>query len=130
MMPLEKALAIGRASRLLAEQCKRELARLHQSCVEAEAYNEEARGFLSTARLTPPLSRFEQCRPALLGPLPIVRGGDPGWNKRAGETRLFAEKMRDASLKRELIAIAELYDRLAGAGSAGRASHSIDAMAA
>ena len=129
-MPLEKASAIGRASRLLAEQCKRELAWLRQSCIEAEAYNEEARGFLSTARWTPPLSQFEGCRPAQFGSLPVVRGGDPGWNKRAEETRLFAEKMRDASLKRELMAIAELYDRLAGAGPASRASPSIDAIAA
>ena len=129
-MPLEKASAIGRASRLLAEQCKRELAWLRQSCVEAEAYNEDARGFLSTARWTPPLSRFEQSRSARLDPLPVVRGADPGWNKRAGETRLFAEKMRDASLKRELMAIAELYDRLASGGPASRASPSIDAMAA
>ena len=126
-MPLEKASAIGRASRLLAEQCKRELAWLRQSCVEAEAYNEEARGFLSTARWTPPLSQLEERRPARLGPLPVVRGGDPGWSKRAEETRLFAEKTRDASLKRELMAIAELYDRLAGAG---RASPGIDAIAA
>ena len=129
-MPLEKASAIGRASRLLAEQCKRELAWLRQSCVEAEAYNEEARGFLLTARWTPPLSQFEERLPAQLGPLPIVRGGDPGWNKRADETRLFADKIRDASLKRELMAIAELYDRLAGAGSTRRASPGIGAMAA
>ena len=71
-----------------------------------------------------------ECRPAQLGPLPVVRGGDPGWNRRAEETRLFADKMRDASLKRELMAIAELYDKLAAAGSASRASPSIDAMAA
>ncbi len=129
-MPLEKASAIGRASRLLAEQCKRELAWLRQSCVEAEAYNEDARDFLSTARWTPPPSQFEGCRPARLGPLPVVRGSDPSWNKRAEETRLFAEKMRDASLKRELMAIAELYDKLAGAGPASRASPSIGAMAA
>ena len=129
-MPLEEASAIGRASRLLAEQCRQELAKLGQSCVEAEAYNEEARGFLSTARWTPPFGQIGECRPARLGPLPVVRGGDPGWNKRAEETRLFADKMRDASLKRELMAIAELYDKLAGAGSASRASPSIGAMAA
>jgi hypothetical protein len=130
MMPLEKASAIGRASRLLAEQCRQELARLGQSCVEAEAYNEDARAFLSTARLTPPLSQSGECRPARLGQLPVVRGGDPGWSKRAEETRLFADKMRDASLKRELMAIAELYDKLAGAGSASHGSPSIGAMAA
>jgi hypothetical protein len=38
--------------------------------------------------------------------------------------------MRDASLKRELMAIAELYDKLAGAGSASHGSPSIGAMAA
>ncbi len=128
-MPLEKASAIGRASRLLAEQCNWELAGLRQSCVEAEAYNEQARGFLSTARWMPP-RQFEGCRPAGLDLLPVVRSGDPGWSQRAKETRLFAERIRDASLRREFMAIAELYERLAGAEPIARALPVIGAMAA
>ncbi len=99
------------------------------SSIEAFAYNEAARSFLQTAGWTPP-NQHEEARPAKLDPLPVMRGADSGWNKRAEETRLFAEKVRDGTLKRELMAIAELYGKLAGTGHAGRASPLIGAIAA
>jgi hypothetical protein len=129
MMPFKPASAVCQDSALLAEQCRRQLARLRMSSIEAFAFNEAARGFLQTAGWTPP-SHYEEARPAELDPLPVVRGGDSGWNERAEETRLFAEKVKDANLKRELMAIAELYGRLASAEPAGHASSHIGAIAA
>ncbi|MGO9485785.1 MAG: hypothetical protein ACLPX9_14565 [Rhodomicrobium sp.] len=130
MMPLEKTSAICRETKLLVEQSKQELARLRKSHCESEAYNEAARAFLQTANWTPQ-SRFEETRPAGgHSPLPVTRTGDPGWNKRAQETRFFAGKVRDAYVRRELMAIAELYDRLSGAEPAGYTSPGIDAIAA
>ena len=111
-MPLEKASAICQATKQLIEQCKQELARLRESHIEAEAFNEAARGFLQTAGWTPP-GQFEELPPAPLSYLPVERSDDSGWNKRAEETRLFAEKTTDANVRRELTAIAELYDLLA-----------------
>ena len=134
-MPLEKAWAICRASRLLVRQCKQELIRLRKSHIEAEAFNEAARSFLQTAKWTPP-RQFEEPPPALFCYLPVERSGDAGWCKRAGETRLFAEKATDANVRRELMAIAELYDLLGSAAvtqsppAAGCAPPAVDAIAA
>jgi hypothetical protein len=129
MMPLEMDLAVCQGSALLADQCRRELTRLQMSSIEAFAYNKAARSFLQTAGWIPP-RHYGKARPAELDSLPVVRGEDSGWNKRAEETRLFAEKVKDAALKRELMAIAELYGSLAGAGPACRASSGIGAIAA
>lgn len=134
-MPLEKASAICQATKQRTEQCNRELARLRESHIEAEAFNEAARGFLQTAGWTPP-GQFEELPPAPLSYLPVERSDDSGWNKRAEETRLFAEKATDASVRRELTAIAELYDVLAAAAPAsaslaiGSTSPGIGAIAA
>ncbi len=128
-MPLEMASAVCRESALLAEQCRRELARLRMSSIAAFAYNKAARGFLQTAESAPP-RQYEKARPAEFGPLPVVRGEDSGWNKRAEETRLFAEKVKDATLKRELMAIAELYGSLAGSVPACRTPPRIGTIAA
>ncbi len=126
-MPLEKASAVCRASKLLVEKSKKELARLRERHVEAEAFNEAARGLLEAAKWTPS-SQFEEPPPAPFCYLPVERSDDAGWSKRAEESRLFAEKTTDANVRRELMAIAELYDLL---GSAGRASlPDIDAIAA
>jgi hypothetical protein len=62
--------------------------------------------------------------------LPVIRGGDSGWNERAEEPRFLAEEIKDASLKRELMAIAGLYGSLAGAELAGCALPCIEAIAA
>ena len=126
-MPLERASAVCRASKLLVEKGKQELARLRESHIEAEAFNEAARAFLEAAKWTPS-SRFEEPPPAPFCHLPVERSDDAGWGRRAQESRFFAEKVTDANVRRELIAIAELYDLL---GSAGRAAlPDIDAMAA
>lgn len=128
-MPFEKVSAICRASKQLAERSKRELAQLQKSYSEAEAYNHTARSFLETAAWIPP-DQVEDTPPAQLAPLPVVRNVDSGWNKRAEETRLFAQKTTDANVRREFLAIAQLYDLLAGAEPADRASLCVDAIAA
>jgi hypothetical protein len=126
-MPLERAAAVCRATKLLVEQCKRELARLRRSHIEADAFNEAARAFLHAAPWNPP-SQFEDPPPAPLSLLPVVRGDDADWGRRAQETRFFAGKVSDANIRRELMAIAQLYDLLGSAGAA--ASPGTDAMAA
>jgi hypothetical protein len=111
MMPLEKALAICQEAKLLAGQCKQELDRLHDSCVQAESFVEAARGFLEEAKFTPP-SQFEEPPPAPLTALPLEKGDSTGWHLRAQESRVLAEKATDANVRNELLAIAELYDLL------------------
>ena len=114
-MPLEGSSAICQATKLLAKQCRRELARLRRSHIETVAFNEAARAFLQAAPWNPP-SQLENSPPAPLSLLPVVRGDGADWGRRAQETRFFAGKVSDANIRRELMAIAQLYDLLGSAG--------------
>jgi hypothetical protein len=124
MMPLMKTNALCQQSRLLAEQCRLELMKLHEKQTEAEVYIETARTYLETANWSPP-SQSHELHAGTAPSLPTVRGADASWNKRAQETRFLAERIKDACAKREMMEIAEQYDRLGVAGPASNPSPAV-----
>jgi hypothetical protein len=138
MMPFIRTSQLCRQSQRIAEQCKLELDRLRDRQFKAEDYIASAREFLKTAAW--PGEALQQAGGEVsdanqAGPLPILRGADAGWNERAQETRVLAEKIKDAATRREMLEIADCYDGL-GAGTAPnpapatRAPSKLDAIAA
>ncbi len=116
MMPLIKTAALCQQTRSLIERSKLELSKLGEKHIETNEYMQAARTYLQTATRSPLGQSYEtQAGPSFS--LPTIRG-DTGWNKRASETRCFAERIEDAGLKREMMALAEQYDRLGGCSPA------------
>jgi hypothetical protein len=109
-MPLQTASKMHQTTLSLAQQCRRELERLHEKCRELDAYNKAALKFLESARWKPQeLSRATEAAHALS---PRVENDTGGWHKRAEETRKLAQKIRDPGAKRAMMEIAEGFDRL------------------
>jgi len=124
MMPLRNTAALCQQSRLLAEQCRLELLKLHQKQIKAADYIETARAYLETASWSPP-SQSHELHAGTARSQPTFRGADASWNKRAQQTRILAERIQDAGAKREMMEIAEQYERLGFAGPASNPSPAV-----
>jgi len=113
MMPLIKTAALCQQTRLLVEKSTLELMELYERHLRTHDYIMTGRTYLQTAGWSP-LSQPHELQAGPAFSLPTVRRGDAGWNKRAWETRFFAERIEDAGVKREMMELAEQYDRLGG----------------
>ncbi len=117
MTPLIKTATLCQQSRVLVERSTLELTKLRERHLETCGHIVTGRTYLQTAGWSPLNQSHEpQAGPAFS--LPTVRNGDTGWNKRAQETRYFAEKIEDAGLKREMMELAARYEKLGACGLA------------
>ncbi len=129
MMPLIKTAVLCQKTQLLIERSKLELTALQERHLQTYDYIETGRIYLQTARW----SLLSQSHELQAGPafsLPTIRGAYASWNKRAQETRCFAQRIEDAGVKRELMDLAEQYDRLGDDSPAVHVPSHVDAIAA
>ena len=117
MMPFIKTAALCRQSRLLVERSTLELMKFREQHLETCGHIVTGRTYLQTAGWSP-LNRSHEPQAGLPFSLPTVRNGDTGWDKRAQEARYFAGKIEDAGLKREMMELAERYEKLGDCGLA------------
>ncbi len=128
MMPLIKTATLCEKSQLLVEKSTLELAKLYERHLQTCNCIAAGRTYLETAGWSPLSQSHEpQAGPS---PMPTMRGGGAGWNKRAQETRCFAGRIEDAGVKRELMELAEQYDRLGDDSPAVHVPSHVDAIAA
>ena len=104
-MPLERSKEIYQATAVFVERQRAELERWHQQLAAFKNYIQGAASFLETADWQPP-QRTQVEAASGFG------SADAGLREQSAGTRLLAEKISDASVKRVLIEIADVYDAL------------------